>query len=129
MKTSKVRLAATFLMLVTWLAMTGAEAADPVGTWLRPSTGSHVQLFRCGGSICGRITAARDPARQANVGKVILSGAKQTNDNIWEGELFNPDDGSTYSGLLSLTGTNTIRLEGCTLQKLVCKGESWTRVR
>lgn len=111
------------------LAAPPALAADPTGTWLRPSTGTHIQIFHCGGSLCGRIVSVKEPARQPTVGRIVISGAQRTADNNWEGELFNTDDGSTYSGHLSLQSASTLRLQGCALSNMICKGETWTRVK
>ena len=48
------RLAAACLLL---LFATAANAADPYGTWLRPSTGTQVSFYACGGKLCARIAA------------------------------------------------------------------------
>lgn len=119
-----IRFAALLPLILTAMP---AEAADPTGTWLRPSTGTHIQIFSCGGSLCGRIAAVKEATRQATVGRIVISGAQRVSDNNWEGDLFNTDDGATYSGHFSLTGSGTLRLQGCALA--LCKVETWTRVK
>lgn len=47
---------------------------------------------------------------------------------IFDGEIYNPQDGKTYSGYVELTGPDTIRLNGCVLYNVICRGEDWTRV-
>lgn len=122
-------LQAFLALVIVCLAASPARAGDPTGLWLRPSTGTEILMFRCGGSLCGRIASVKDPARRETIGKVIVSGGQQTADNVWEGDLFNTEDGSTYSGHLTLQNASTLRLQGCALASVVCKGETWTRVR
>mgnify|MGYP000450729032 CR=1 FL=1 len=47
---------------------------------------------------------------------------------IYDGEIYNPEDGKTYSGYLEMVGPDTVRLNGCVLFNVVCRGEDWTRV-
>jgi uncharacterized protein (DUF2147 family) len=106
-----------------------AHAADASGTWVRPSTGTQVNFYPCGVSLCGKIVAVKDASKKSTVGTVILSGAKKIADNKWQGSLLNTEDGKTYAGHVTLEGANALKLEGCTLGGLVCKGETWTRVK
>lgn len=46
----------------------------------------------------------------------------------YDGEIYNPEDGKTYSGYLEMIGPDTVRLNGCVLFNVVCRGEEWTRV-
>lgn len=106
-----------------------ALAADPYGTFVRPSTGTQVNFYDCGGKLCGKITAVKDQSKKDTVGKVILSGAAKTGANSWKGSLLNTEDGQTYTGNVTLESPNALRLEGCALMGLACKGETWTRVK
>jgi uncharacterized protein (DUF2147 family) len=47
--------------------------------------------------------------------------------NKWSGQVYNADDGKTYSGSLTLQDANTIKLEGCIMGGLLCKAQTWTR--
>lgn len=47
---------------------------------------------------------------------------------IFDGEIYNPEDGKTYSGYVEIVGPDTLRLNGCVLFNVVCRGEDWTRV-
>lgn len=105
-----------------------ASAADPYGTWVRPSTGTQVNFYSCGGGLCAKITAVKDASKKATVGKVIMSGAKKTGENKWQGNLLNTDNGNTYSGYVTLEGAG-LKLEGCALGGVLCSGETWQRVK
>lgn len=111
------------------LLTTAALAAEPAGTWVRPSTGTQVSFYACGANLCGKIVAVKDQSKASTVGTVILNGATKSGDNKWQGELLNTEDGKTYSGYVTLEGANALKLEGCALGGLVCKGETWTRVK
>lgn len=108
-------------------AATSAQAADPTGTWMRPSTGTVVKFYNCGANLCAKITAVKDKAKQGTVGTVIMTGAAKSGDNTWKGDLLNTDDGQTYSGVVTLSGGG-LNLQGCVLGGIVCKGETWSRV-
>jgi uncharacterized protein (DUF2147 family) len=115
-----------FLLLSFGLA-TSARAADPYGVWMRPSTGTQVNFYDCGGKLCGKIVAVKDQSRRSKVGTVIMTGASQSGDNQWKGNLLNTDNGKTYQGVVTLRGPNAMRLEGCVA--FICQGETWSKVR
>jgi uncharacterized protein (DUF2147 family) len=106
------------------VAATAAFAQSPFGTWTRPSNGTKVDFYACGGKLCAKVVAS---AVKANEGKVIMSGADKTGDNQWKGSLLNLEDGQTYSGVVTLEGPKALNLKGCVLGGIVCKGETWVR--
>jgi uncharacterized protein (DUF2147 family) len=96
-------------LLSAWF-VSSATAADPYGTYLRPSTGGQVQFYDCGGKLCGKVVKVKDPTKKDTVGKVILSGAAKTGENTWKGNLLNLDDGKTYSGNLIVLNDKELKL-------------------
>ena len=50
----------------------------------------------------------------------------QYDKNKWEGEIYNSEDGHTYSANISLADPNTLKVQGCFLGFL-CGGENWSR--
>ena len=105
-----------------------ARADDPFGTWLRPSTGTQVNFYNCGGKLCAKIVAVKDQSRKGEIGTVIMNGAAKSSDNEWRGDLLNTEDGKTYSGVVTLEGPNALNLKGC-VAAIFCKGETWQRVK
>jgi uncharacterized protein (DUF2147 family) len=105
-----------------------AHAQEPYGTWVRPSTGTQVNFYNCGGKLCGKIVAVKDQSRKGEIGTVIMNGAAKTTDNEWRGDVLNTEDGKTYSGVVTLEGPNALNLKGCALG-FICKGETWQRVK
>lgn len=103
-----------------------AAAAEPFGTWTRPSTGTQVNFYNCGGKLCGKITAVKDQERKNTVGTAIMKGAAKAGDNTWKGDLLDVESGKTYSGVVTLQSASALKLEGC-VAAVFCRGETWTR--
>jgi uncharacterized protein (DUF2147 family) len=124
--TIKSLLAVCLGIALCGVAHTTAFAAEPYGTWTRPSTGTQVNFYNCGGKLCGKIAAVKDQARKKEVGTVIIKGAAKSGDNIWKGDLLDVDSGKTYSGVVTLESANALSLKGC-IAAIFCRGETWTR--
>jgi uncharacterized protein (DUF2147 family) len=137
-------------MLATVLACGspgGAFAADPMGTWNTEDGKAVIRIANCGGALCGTIVAlkeANDPdtgrpktdrnnadaslrARPMIGVQIVLAMKPSGTANKWSGQVYNAEDGKTYSGNITLQDANTIKLEGCILGGLVCKASTWTR--
>ena len=125
----------------------GALAAEPTGTWLTQTGGSRIRLADCGGALCGTIIWLKEPndpdtgkpktdknnsdaAKRSRplLGVQIVLGMKPAGDGKWTGQVYNAEDGKTYSGNLSYSGGNSLQLQGCALGGLVCKSQTWTKV-
>ncbi|WP_197717610.1 DUF2147 domain-containing protein [Pannonibacter phragmitetus] len=127
--------------LMLMLPATSAHAADASGEWTRPSGSSRIKIGPCGGNLCGTIiwlkeprndTKNPDPARQSKplLGTQIVLGMKPTGkDGQWKGEVYNAEDGKTYTGFIQMDGADKMTLEGCVMGGLICKGETWSRVK
>jgi uncharacterized protein (DUF2147 family) len=124
-----IRLASGIAALSSLLLLTvGAQAAEPYGTWLRPSTGTQVSFYACGGKLCARVAAVKDESRKKEVGTVIMKGAAKSGDNVWKGDLLDVESGKTYSGVVTLESANALNLKGC-VAMVLCRGETWQRVK
>jgi len=139
-----------YLALVATLALAAfdpALAADPTGTWLTQTGGSRIRIADCGGALCGTIIWLKEPndpdtrkpktdknnsdaAKRARplLGVQIVLGMKPAGADKWTGQVYNAEDGKTYSGNLTVTGAGSLTLQGCALGGLVCKGQNWTKV-
>ena len=110
-----------------FVALSPAFAAEPFGAFVRPSTGTQVKFYDCGGKLCGKIVGVKDTKRSKEIGTVILSGAAKSGDNQWKGSLLDTDSGKTYSGVVTLEGGGGLNLKGCVM--MICQGETWRRVQ
>lgn len=106
-----------------------ASAQGVTGTWLRDTGASHVKFAPCGDALCGSIAWLKPGVETpAKIGQRIFYDMKPSGENAWSGSAFNPEDGKTYTGKMSLSGT-TLTTSGCTLGGLICKSTTWSRVR
>ncbi|WP_332118974.1 DUF2147 domain-containing protein [Azorhizobium caulinodans] len=121
-----------------------AAAADVTGLWATPVHGGQVEISKCGASVCGRIVTSEgikadpnlkdtknsDAAKRDRVlkGLQILGGFSGGPTEWTGGQIYNADDGKTYSASLTLDGDNTLKVRGCIVVPL-CQTQTWTRVR
>jgi uncharacterized protein (DUF2147 family) len=104
-------------------------AADIAGTWSRDTGESRVRFAPCGDALCGTVAWLKDPATsKSKVGQRVFFDMKPTGENRWTGSAFNPEDGRTYSGYMSLSG-GTLTTQGCVMGGLICRSVTWTRAR
>ena len=141
-------LRAAAILSVVVFSTSPAVAVDLVGNWLTENGRSRVRIADCGGALCGTIVWLKEPndpdtgkpktdKNNADAGKrarpligvPIVLGMKPGGADKWTGQVYNAEDGKTYSGTITAQGANALKLEGCALGGLICKGQTWTRVR
>ena len=71
-----------------------------------------------------------DPALQSRpmLGLQILTLLPSVKPNVYDGEIYNPEDGNIYSGYVEMLGPDNIRLNGCVLYNIICQRQDWVRV-
>jgi uncharacterized protein (DUF2147 family) len=103
-----------------------ARAQDVGGVWLRDSGASKVRFSKCGDAVCGTIAWLKDAEGPAKLGQRIFYDMKPSGTGKWSGSAFNPEDGKTYSGTMTLAG-DTLTTSGCVLGGLICRTVKWAR--
>ncbi len=116
-----------FGLALAAVVATSALAAEPYGTWLRPSTGTQVKFYDCGGKLCAKIVGVKDTSRSKEIGTIIMQGAAKSGENQWKGDLLDTDSGKTYAGVVTMEGAGGLNLKGCALG-FICEGETWRRI-
>jgi uncharacterized protein (DUF2147 family) len=108
----------------------GAARADDVnGLWLRDNGNSQVRFAPCGAALCGTIAWLKPGVETSSkIGQRVFYDMKPSGANSWAGTAFDPADGKTYKGTMTLSGS-TLSTSGCVLGGLICKSVSWSRVR
>lgn len=126
-------------LAVAALVATPALAGDPTGVWMRASGTSKIRIDNCGSALCGTVvweksprkdTFNPDPAKRDRpvTGVRILLGMQPSGTpDQWKGEVYNAEDGKTYTGYITLQGSNSLKLQGCVLGGLICKSDTWSR--
>src|SRR5438046_2277867 len=129
----KMRATALLTAGFTLLAFASdVQAADPHGIWQTEGGKAQVRVADCGGALCGTIislsepnnpTTGRpktdennpDPAKRSRpvIGVQILVSMKPQGPDKWSGDIYNAEDGKTYSGSFTLTSATSGKVEGC----------------
>jgi len=142
----KIFASAAFGMLCL-AAVTPASAGDARGNWLTENGRAKVTIASCGGALCGNIVALKEPndpatgkpktdsnnpdaAKRARpmIGvQIVIDMKADTTADKWKGQVYNAEDGKTYSGSITLVNATTLNLQGCALGGLICKTQTWTR--
>ncbi|WP_421694043.1 DUF2147 domain-containing protein [Aestuariivirga sp.] len=121
-----------------------AMAQGPEGTWTMSDGKVTVKVDQCGGNLCARIVALKepiskidgkpkvdrenpDPAKRKRplIGLSILIGMKPAGENLWQGAIYNPDDGNTYSATVKNSGSQ-MKVKGC-VASVFCKTNTFVR--
>lgn len=120
-----------------------ALAADAVGVWRTPS-GGEVEIFHCGADLCGKLLSSpriakepglkdeknKDPNQRGRTlkGMVFITGFKGGPPTWSDGKLYNPEDGNTYAGSITVQADGKLQLKGCAAVVL-CKTQVWARMK
>jgi uncharacterized protein (DUF2147 family) len=123
-----------------------AFADDAVGVWLTEGGKSRVEIAPCAeDKYCGTIVWLKDPNNEDGtpkldvnnqdealrdrpiVGLDLVKGFTEEEEGKYRGgQIYNPEDGKTYSAKMTVQDPDTLEVEGCVL--FFCKGTVWTRV-
>lgn len=122
-----------------------APVSDPLGTWLTEDGRARIRIERCGAMtdrICGYVVWMKetadakgqpfhdrlnpDPARHSRplLGHQMLLGLKLNADGRHAGEVYNAEDGKTYSVSIWRVGPKMLAVKGCLLG-LFCATQGW----
>jgi uncharacterized protein (DUF2147 family) len=135
------------LALVGVLSLFAGEArasAAFFGVWRTPVNGGGiVRVEACGDRVCGYVVSSphlethpdqrdvrnSDPALRARriMGLQILDARAVADDELGDGWVYDPEEGSTYSGSVTLLKDGRLRLRGCIIWPL-CRSQIWTRI-
>jgi uncharacterized protein (DUF2147 family) len=138
--------------------MTSAQAQSVMGTWLTASGVAQVKIEPCAaaasGALCGFIVGLTNPKGSDGVvvapdaatdfrnenpalrsrkvlGMPLIWGFKKTSDpNVFEGgQIYNGENGKTYSANISLQPDGTLRLRGYVGSPMFGETQIWKRVK
>jgi uncharacterized protein (DUF2147 family) len=125
------------LILIASLIASPVFAQSVDGVWLRDTGKSRIRIADCGANKCGTITWVAEAYKDAKNPDESLRARSAVGIRIfynmaasgsgYKGQAYNPEDGKTYSGTMSVSG-NTLTTKGCVLGGLICKSATWSRV-
>ncbi len=105
-------------------------SVTPAGQWETDSGESRYEIKFCGDGtqICATLTWLREdvrtPENMAYLNKQVVTGAKKTAPVKWEGKVVY--QGDTYSGALTMLGSNRMRMAGC--KGIACESMIFNRI-
>ena len=133
------------IVLAFSFGLSGVALADnPHGKWSMADRKVTVKVQPCGENLCGRIVGLKEPTyadgkkkidrynenkslrARPLMGLALLSNMKPVGENSWQGKIYNPDDGHTYSATLKLNG-GEMKLQGC-VAGIFCKTNTFNKV-
>lgn len=136
------------LLLVPDMRAEASGTASPVGRWVTEGGTSHVEIYRCGEALCGRIAWLKepigkdgkpkrdsknpDPARRAQTieGLTFLWNFAAAAPGEWDGgRVYNPLDGDTYRARMRMLPDGRLELRGYVLLPLFGGSQRWERVK
>ena len=134
---------ATVAFMALAVTSVPASAADPTGLWLSQDGDVKMKVAHCGDAICGTIAWLKNPNDEAGkpkvdknnadaskrgrpiMGSAVVLPMKADGADKWSGQIYNAEDGKTYSGSFALSGATKADLKGCVA--IICKTKTWTR--
>jgi len=129
-----------FLALVSIAACAltchAAMADVPIeGNWMNPHGSVMVTTGACRDRLCGWIRWADEKALAdaADAGVAHLVGTELLQDyhargpGQWEGRVYVPDMGRSFSSVIRQIDPNRLKISGCLLGGWMCKSQIWTR--
>src|SRR5579862_4001300 len=129
-----------FFGLISALMTAPALAADPTGDWRVADGVAHIRVAECNGNMWGALVWEKEPGgldeHNPDASKrsrptlgipVLINMKKKPGADQWEGEVYNANDGKTYSSTIKPVGPDKLEIKGCVLGFL-CGGETWTRI-
>lgn len=126
------------------LSMASAAASPATGLWRTAEDNGQVQIYDCGGSLCGRLVTSNELSARPDLKDVnnhdtskrgrlvkgieVVSGFSGGPRSWRGGTLYRPQDGRIYSGRLELVDNGTLEVTGCVMAAL-CQTQTWVRLK
>jgi uncharacterized protein (DUF2147 family) len=133
------------IMFINKNSLAQAKADDIVGIWLTASKEpAKIQIYKSGQKYYGKIVWLKNPLEngkpkvdennpdkskrnQQIIGLVILTGFEFDDDEWDHGKIYDPENGKTYSCILTLRDRITLKVRGYVGVSLLGRTEKWTK--
>jgi uncharacterized protein (DUF2147 family) len=130
-------LKSSLIVLMAVMSVAASPQPDSVlqGFWRNPKGTVEVHIDACETGMCGTVVAAspsavadaRDSGYPTLVGMQLLYGYHAAGPAEWQGTIFVPDIGRSFTSHIELVDTDHVRVSGCLIGKFLCKSQLWRR--
>ena len=153
MKTVVSRFVAAIFVVALSSPLHAATPDDILGTWLNEEKDAQIEIFKCREKYCGKIVWLKEPnypdgstdgnpgtpktdhhnpdpalRKTPIVGLQIVLDFVYAGDDRWnEGSVYDPKNGKTYKGKMTLASPRELRLRGFIGISLIGRTTIWTR--
>ncbi len=140
-------------MVISTSAAVYAGSDDILGAWFNQEKDAKIEIYRCGDAYCGKIIWLKEPMypegstdgvagtpkldhnnpnpalrKTPVIGLQIVRGFAYSGNNKWvDGKVYDPKNGKTYSGKMTLISPNQLNLRGFIGISLLGRTAVWTR--
>ena len=150
-----VRVLFAIAIMTIWSSSAQAIAGDPRGVWITQEGKSLMNVAPCNGNanngnkavLCSKIIWLKKPfndlgeplrdrvnknpklRRRPILGMPILSDMRFQNGGLWQGKVYNPEDGKIYRAQMIPQGHHKLLVKGCAkiIFKWICRERIWKR--
>ncbi|HYI29503.1 MAG TPA: DUF2147 domain-containing protein [Bradyrhizobium sp.] len=129
------------IVITISILLTGipARAEEPTGEWRVEDGSAIIKIDNCRGALWGVVTWEKSPGRDNHnpnptlrgrplLGSAVIINMRKSAQERWDGQVYNAQNGKTYTANIRLAGGNALRIQGCMLGGVLCGGQQWTRV-
>ncbi|RZL48806.1 MAG: DUF2147 domain-containing protein [Pedobacter sp.] len=141
------KVAILFLIIASAHSVFAQNKDDILGKWLNSSGEGQIEIFKKGDKYFGRLSWIKEPNDANGKPKTDVKNPTASlrskpilgleivknfvfEDNEWiDGKVYDPKTGKTYSGKMSLEGSNKLNMRGYIGISLIGRTEAWKRVK
>jgi uncharacterized protein (DUF2147 family) len=142
-----------FLLVIAAVSSSAAGSDDILGTWNNQEKDAKIEIYKCDNKYCGKIVFLKEPnypdgsadgtpgtpkldhknsepARRSTpiIGLDVVRDFAYDKENLWmDGKVYDPKNGKTYSGKITLVSPKELRLRGYIGISLIGRTAVWTR--
>ncbi len=144
---------AVLMMTLIAVSAFAAPGDDILGIWNNEEKDAKIEIFKCADKYCGKIVWLKEPnypdhstdgtpgtpkldhnntdpalRTKSIIGLQIVRDFTFAGDSVWKkGTVYDPKNGKTYSGKMTLVSSSQLKLRGFIGISLIGRTTTWTR--
>ena len=129
-----------------FVTLTYSQTYNIEGDWYSENKDAIIKIYKVGNTLSGKITCIKNPndkngnpktdpenpneklKSRKRLGMIMMYDFTYDGDNEWDdGEIYDPESGNTYSGIITMTSKNKLDLRGYVGISWFGRTSQWTR--